>query len=634
MSVTPSDLEGLRSGIDEAVARGNAAQARTLSWELWRKDPRPATANFLVSRFERLRGVLPAAPCRVAFLRSFTIEPVESSLRAEAALRGLDVSIHFAGFNAYVQEILDAKSSLYAFSPHIAVLAVQTRDVAPQLWSGFADLSPGGSREAINQISASFRQWVAAFRARSEAHLIIHTLETPEHPSNGIMDAQSADGQTEAIRSINRELVQIAREHSGVYLLDYDALAASYGRSRWHDEQKWVTMRMPIASAAIPSLAAEYMRFICPLMGKSCKVLVVDLDNTLWGGVVGEDGFSGIRLGDDHPGAAYIALQRVILDLYQRGVLLAIASKNNAPDAMEVIERHPRMLLRREHFSAMEINWNDKARSLRSIAAKLDLGTDALAFLDDNETERHWVRSQMPEVTVIDLPESPLNYAGALRRSPVFERLNLSAEDRVRSRYYAEESRRDDLKQQAGSLEDFYRSLEMEAEIHLVSPETLARVAQLTLKTNQFNMTTRRYNEQQVSAMASSDDWRWYTLRLRDRFGDTGLVAVAGVHRTGTEWEIDTFLMSCRVIGRTVETALLASIAEDAAKDGAMKLTGWFVPTKKNAPAKDFYSSHRFTGVASTDDGASRWEFDLAAGKISAPPWIQMTNHHMNEVAR
>lgn len=628
MGATLPGPDELRSAIDEAASRGEAAQARDLMGQLWRRDPRAATASFLVSKFELIRGMLATVPCRVAFLRSFTVEPVEPILRVEAAVTGLDVRVHFGGFNAYVQEILDPQSGLYAFAPDIAVLAVQTRDVAPQLWRGFADLRSEEVAETVRQLSKNFRAWVAAFRSRSQAHLIIHTLELPEHPAAGILDAQSPDGQFEAIRAVNRELLAIAREHSGVYLLDYDALIAAYGRGGWHDEEKWTTMRMPIAAAAIPSLAREYMRFLCPLMGRSCKVLVVDLDNTLWGGVVGEDGSDGIRLGGDHPGAAYLNLQRAILDLYRRGVLLAVASKNNAPEALAAIDEHPHMLLRRDHFSALEIHWNDKASSLRAIAAALDLGTDSLALLDDSETERHWVRSQMPEVTVIDLPQSPWQYAETLRRSPVFERLKVSDEDRARARYYADESRRSELQQQAGSLEDFYRSLAMQAELALVSPETLPRTAQLTQKTNQFNLTTRRYSEQQIAAMTSSPDWRWYTLRVRDRFGDNGLVAIAGIHRRGAESEIDTFLMSCRVIGRTVETALLAAVAADASAGGASKLTGWFIPTKKNAPAKNFYTAHGFSQMSSRDeDGASFWALDLTKEKVIAPPWIQVATH-------
>jgi FkbH-like protein len=417
-------------------------------------------------------------------------------------------------------------------------------------------------------------------------------------------------------------LFRLAREHAGVYVLDYDALVARYGRLSWHDERKWLTMRMPIAANCLIHLSNEWLRFIQPLTGRVCKALVTDLDNTLWGGVVGEDGMGGIKLGPEYPGAAYQALQRAILDLYQRGIILAVCSKNNLPDAMEVLERHPAMLLRPEHFAVMRINWNDKAQSLHEIAAELDIGTDALAFLDDNPAERAWIRSQLPEVTVIDLPDDPMSYSQALRASPVFERLGLSTEDRERGRYYAEQRLRTELSQSVASLEDFYRSLLMEVEISLVAPETLARLAQLTQKTNQFNLTTHRYSEHQIAEIAADTNWEVYSMRVRDHFGDNGLVGMAITHYQGEVCEIDTFLLSCRVIGRTVESALLATIAEQARIKGAQQLIGWFLPTKKNIAAKEFYRSHGFNCTLDQDEG-SRWEFDLTCGEIVSPPWIK-----------
>ncbi len=382
---------------------------------------------------------------------------------------------------------------------------------------------------------------------------------------------------------------------------------------------------MPISANYLVYLVKEWLRFIHPLTGKICKALVLDLDNTLWGGVIGEDGFNGIKVGPEYPGAAYQALQRAVLDLYHRGILLAICSKNNLSDAMEVLERHPGMLLRPTHFASIRINWNDKVQNLKEIAAELNIGTDALAFIDDNPFERQLVRAQMPEVTVIDLPDDPMGYAQALRDSPVFERLKLSPEDRERGRYYVEQRQRKELQQSVASLEDFYRSLEMEVEISSVTKETLSRIAQLTQRTNQFNLTTKRYTEQQIEDMANLPDWRVYSLRVKDRFGDSGLVGVAITHYQDDVCEIDSFLLSCRVIGRTVETSLLAFIAEQARHKGAKKLIGWFLPTKKNEPAKDFYPSHGFT-LLQEKNGASCWEFALAANKkIIHPPWIKQS---------
>jgi FkbH-like protein len=437
------------------------------------------------------------------------------------------------------------------------------------------------------------------------------------------LDDQIEYNQVETIYTINSEIRRLARNFSGVYVLDYDALVARYGRDHWHDERKWLTMRMPIVVDGLIHVANEWLRFIHPLCGRVCKALVVDLDNTLWGGILGEDGFSGLKLGPEYPGAAYQALQRAMLDLYQRGVILAICSKNNPADALEVIAQHSGMMLRSPHFAAVRINWNDKAQNLREIAAELNIGIDSLAFLDDNPVEREWVRSQLPEVTVIELPHDPMGYASTLRNSPFFERLVLLEEDRERGRYYAEERMRKELQHTVPSLADFYRSLTMEAEISPVTPPTLSRVAQLTQKTNQFNLTTRRYSEQQVADMADDPNWLLYTIAVHDRFGDNGLVGIAMGHIFDGVCEVDTFLMSCRVIGRGIETALLAKLSAEARAKGAQRLTGWYLATKKNDLAKSFYETHGFNRVGERE-GSSRWEFNLARGQIGFPPWIKL----------
>ena len=606
--------------IDDQIASGDFRGALASLALLWHETAGPGVAGFVNSRFERLKEHVNPAPCRIAILRSFTVEPLIPLVRAAAATHGIDVTAHTGDFNTYAQDILDPASSLYRFAPDMVFLAVQTRDLCPMLWDGFAELSPAQSAEAADRTVESFRVWIETFRSRSAAHLVIHTLETPPVPANGILDAQSANGQIETILRINQALRQLASGSRGVYLLDYDGLIARHGRFAWYDPYKWLTLRMPISAQAIVPLAQEWLRFIYPLSGKSCKALAIDLDNTLWGGVIGEDGVSGIKIGPEHPGAVYLDVQRAILDLYHRGVILAICSKNDESDAMAAIEQRPGMLLRRRHFGAWRINWNDKAQNLREIAAELNIGVDAIAFLDDNPAEREWIRRQLPEATVIELPAAALGYARALRESPVFERLTLTAEDRERGRYYAEQRLRQPPT--GASLEEFYSSLAMEVEIATVTPETLPRVAQLTQKTNQFNLTTRRYSEQQIAEFAARPAWRVYALHVRDTFGDHGLVGVALTHSSGDTCEIDTFLLSCRVIGRTVETGFLAALAEQALADGQRRLVGFFVPTKKNLPAKDFYASHGFTCI-DDGEGESRWEFDLTQGQIQDPAWIR-----------
>lgn len=620
-----SDTTELRLEADRCIAdhsATSAAQAHSMLSQLWHVDCSPAAAAFIVSRFEQLRSRLSTVSCKVAILRSFTIEPVVPLARAGAAIAGIDLQIQVSDFNAYAQEALDPTSRLYAFAPDVVIFAVQTRDLAPSLWQYYLDPSAKKSDAETQHIADSFSAWLRAIRKQSHAHVVLHNLEQPVSPSAGIFDAQES-GQCDAIRKINRQLTTLASTHTGVHILDYDALVAQHGRKAWYDNHKWLTMRMPIAAECLVHLADEWLRFIHPLTGKICKCLVCDLDNTLWGGIIGEDGMDGIQLGIEYPGAAYIDMQRTILDLCQRGIVLAICSKNNHEDAMEVIRNHPNMLIRSSHLAAVKINWLDKVQNLRQISTELNIGIDSLAFVDDNPAECELVRRHLPEVTVIELPEDPMQYAATLRCCPALERLTVSEEDRSRGQMYAQQRDRSQLQQAADSLEDYYHSLQMVAEIALVNTSTLPRVAQLTQKTNQFNLTTRRYNEQQIADYASDPNWRVYWCRVTDRFGDNGIVGVIITHQIHAQWEIDTFLLSCRVIGRTVETALLATIAQHAQECGAARLVGSFHPTKKNSPSSEVYRSHGFTCISESDDKTT-WSLDLAKSDLDPPPWIEL----------
>lgn len=612
-----------REEIEQRIAAGDAVSASRLLRELWEHEPTPSTASFLVARFEQLRASLDLLPYRVAILRSFTVEPILPLLRAAAFAAGIELTVQLSDFNAHVQEILDPASQLYSFSPNAVFMAVQTRDVVPELWRDFADLAQEQTSAAIDRVMSEFRSWVHNFRSRSNAHLIIHNLESPLTAVTGVLDAQASSGQLDAIQHINRELRSIAAGHTGVYVLDYDSLTARHGRAQWGDERKWLTVRLPIAAQNLNFVAKEWMRFLHPLTGKIAKAVAVDLDNTLWGGVIGEDGMSGIKLGNEYPGAGFRDLQRALLDLHRRGILLAICSKNNPDDAMEVLQSHPGMLLTPAHFACMKINWTDKAQNLREIAQELNIGVDSLAFLDDNPIERQQVRSALPEVCVIDLPNDSMQFARVVREAPVFERLVLSSEDKQRGEMYRAQQEREQLQHSVTSREDFFRFLEQEAEIARVTKTTLPRVAQLTHKTNQFNLTTRRYTEQQISEMTASNGQECFSIRVKDRFGDNGLVGVALTRVQGEACEIDTFLLSCRVIGRTVETAFLSFLAENARKHGVRKLQGWFFPTKKNAPARDFYKGHGFVPVEQTEAG-TLWSLDLAEQPLPCPEWVKL----------
>ncbi len=608
---------GLRHEIDELLAAGDGRKAASRLRLLWETEGGAPLAGYVLSAFAKIGGQFELTPHRVAILRSFTVEPIIPVLKACAITSGIDLAVQAGEFNAYAQELLDGESPLYRFQPDTVILAIQTRDLAPELWQNLP------ASETVTRVTNQYAGWLRAFRKFSSANLIIHSLETPVIPGAGVYDSQLEENQAAAIHQVNRNLRQLARQYQGIYVLDYDGLVARYGREHWGDERKWLTVRLPITAGNLVHMAREWMRFLAPLTGKIAKAVAVDLDNTLWGGVIGEDGMAGIRIGSEHPGAAHQALQRALLDLSQRGILLAVCSKNNPQDALEALRDHPEMLLRPEHFAALRINWNDKAQNLREIAAELNIGLDSIAFVDDNPVERQHVREQAPEVMVVELPSDPMRYAQIVRDFPAFERLTLSEEDRHRGRYYAAERQRAALEQSVTTREDFYRSLEQEAEILPVDALTLARVAQLTQKTNQFNVTTKRYTEQQIAELARCPGWRVLSIKVRDRYADNGLVGVAILHHRGEVIEIDTFLLSCRVIGRTVETALLAWLAEEARSRGAQRLEGWFLPTKKNAPARDFYRSHGFQLLSETPAG-QLWGLDLQAAALHCPDWVRL----------
>jgi FkbH-like protein len=626
MRNSPMNNSPIKEQIDSALQEKRYAEAGRILQGMMASHLDSATAAYVAARADDLAPHLSLQTLRICLLRSFTIEPIIPFLQAQCFSAGFHAEIRTGGFNTYAQDFLDGSSSLYATASDIVFLAVRTADIAPELWN---PVSPADSKLAIDQALTDMESWLTAFRARSGAAIVLQNFEQPPFPAAGIFDAQQSEGQQSSIRKLNAGLGDLARRFPSVYILDYDGLVARHGRLAWHDEAKWQSIRLPVTADHFVHLADEYMRFIRSLTGKTCKALVLDLDNTLWGGVIGEEGPEGIRLGPDYPGAAFTALQQVIENLYRRGILLAICSKNNWEDVYPVFDRHRGMRLRQEHFAAIRVNWQDKATNLREIAAELNIGTDALAFLDDDPMEREWIRSQMPEVTILPIAEKPYERAQALLQSPVFERLSLSEEDQQRGRLYADQRLRKELQQRSPSLEDFYRSLDMHISFRSASTSTaIGRVAQLTQKTNQFNLTTHRYTEAEITRMVSDPSCTVFTVRVTDRFGDNGIVGVVILNWANQDVEIDTFLLSCRVMGRMVETAMLSEIVRRANARGSRTLCGWFLPTAKNSPAAGFYEAHGFNKCKESS-GDTKWELSLETARIETPSWCSMTSEEL-----
>jgi FkbH-like protein len=408
-----------------------------------------------------------------------------------------------------------------------------------------------------------------------------------------------------------------------VAVVDVASLAAAIGFQNWHDPRMWYLTRSRWSRTALHALAERYTAAICCSVGRIRKCIVVDLDNTLWGGVVGEEGIEGLKLGEDGIGRSYVEFQIELLNLHSKGTLLAICSKNNAEDALEVFRSHPAMRLREENFAAIRINWEDKASNLRALAEELNIGLDSFVFLDDNAAERSLIRQTLPEVLVPDLPADPSGYRTLLLELAArhFYRIGITAEDWRSGEAYQAQAERRKLEASATSLAEYYRTLGMRARIGRADAFTIPRIAQLTQKTNQFNLTTRRYSEAEIWSASQNPDCAVWWLELTDQFGPNGLVGVLILRRQqqGT-LGIDTFLLSCRVMGRTAEDAFLAAIAREM---GASGLIGEYRPTAKNAVVCDLYPRLGFR-LLRQEAGAELWEWKLAEASLMVPAWFEI----------
>jgi FkbH-like protein len=408
--------------------------------------------------------------------------------------------------------------------------------------------------------------------------------------------------------------IRAMAEEDGVDILSVDDRAARDGITKWHDTALWHRSKQEVAPTASPLYGDLVGRWLAAKQGRSFKCLVLDLDNTVWGGVIGDDGLEGIALGQGSPlGEAYVAFQEYARELSRRGIILAVCSKNDEANAVEPFEKHPDMVLKRGDIACFVANWSNKADNIRSIAQELNIGIDSLVFIDDNPFERNLVRQELPMVAVPEVSDDPTGYPVALSDAGYFEGLSVTDEDRERTSQYQGNKAREALKAAVTDLPSYLRGLEMELIWRRFDKIGLQRIVQLINKSNQFNLTTRRYTEEDVIAVMADPDAFGLQLRLTDRFGDNGIIAIIiGRLQADKDLYIDTWLMSCRVLGRQVEPTTLNLIAQEAAKLGAKRLIGEYIPTKKNAMVKDHYAKLGFTVMETDPSGGNRNILDLA----------------------
>jgi FkbH-like protein len=574
---------------------------------------------------QRGQSLAPLVPFRLGLIGNGTLDLIVPVLVATAARHGFALGCVTGAYDQFLQDALVPESSLNKARPDAVLLALDHRGLSLQPCPGNQQLA----NEAIDAAIGLLDTVRARISRNSGALCIVQTLAAPPEGLFGSFDRALVGTARNLVDRVNQRICQSVLQSSDM-LLDVAGIAETVGLADWHSPALWNLAKLPFADAFVPLYAEHAMRIIGAMRGKSRRCLVLDLDNTVWGGVIGDDGIEGIQIAQgDATGEAHLSVQQLALTLRARGIVLAVSSKNIDSIARRPFKEHPDMLLKEEHIAVFQANWEDKASNIRAIAKELALGLESLVFLDDNPAERSLIRQELPEVAVPELEEDPANYARTLAAAGYFEAISFSEEDRARAEMYQGNARRLGLQSQTADIESYLRSLEMRIVFGSFDGKTRARVTQLINKSNQFNLTTCRYSEPQVEQLGADPKAMTLHARLVDKFGDNGIICVVICRATGSDvWTIDTWLMSCRVLGRRVEQAVLGEILKQARSLGIRKLVGVYRPTDRNGMVRDHYGKLGFKQVQDDAGGASLWELSVDAEIDEAPMIVQYDKLH------
>jgi FkbH-like protein len=553
------------------------------------------------------REVEPLSRAKMGFLGDGTLSLSSPAIAGSALRHSLLLEIVEGGYNSAVQEAVVQSSPLRTAGLDMVVVACDARLLG-------LDRAAPSTEFAVAKVEAAFQRLsliVDSLRPSVASTIFVQTVVPPMEPLFGSFDRVERGSPFAMVEALNGRIADWAAT-GAIGLIDIARLATAIGLEHWDDPRHWHASKLSFTPEFIPVYADVIARTIASALGKARKCLVLDLDDTLWGGVIGDDGLEGIEIGQGSAtGEAFLAVQCIALELRGRGIMLAVSSKNEDEAARLPFREHAEMLLREDHIAVFQANWTDKAANLRAIAKTLNIGVESLVLLDDNPAERMRVRQQMPLVAVPELPDDPAYFPRVLAAAGYFEAVSVSAEDRQRAHFYEANKLRAAAVTATGDLASYLESLEMVCTIRTVDAMSRTRVAQLINKSNQYNLTTRRYSEVEVAAAEADPARHVVQIRLVDRFGDNGIISVIIADKKTDRWEIDTWLMSCRVLGRRVEEAALAHLASAATREGASQIVGRYIPSSKNRMVADHYAKLGFAQVERTADGGGLWRLDL-----------------------
>jgi len=559
----------------------------------------------------------PLVKFKLAVVSNSTIDLIVPALVASAARYGIALDVIQPSYDQVAQEALTPNSRVNNAKPDAVLFALDYRALPLKFSVGDSTACNASLEDAMSYL----QMLQTAIKSNCGALCIFQTFAAPPENLFGSLDRALPGTQRYLLDSINRQLA-VSAVASGDVLFDVAGIAETVGLADWHNPRSWNMAKIPFAEEFVPLYADGAARIVAAIRGKSRRVLILDLDNTIWGGVIGDDGVEGIKVGQgDAGGEAHLAVQKLALDLRQRGIVLAVSSKNTDEVARAPFIHHPEMLLKLDHFAVFQANWNDKASNIVAIAEELSLGLDALVLLDDNPAERGLVRSLLPQVAVPELPDDPADYARTLSAAGYFEAVSFTAEDLKRADFYQESAKRATMMKQHGGVEAYLASLDMTITFQPFDATGRKRIVQLINKSNQYNLTTRRYTDPEVAALENDPSAFTLQVRLADIFGDLGMISVVICRLFDrVTWEIDTWLMSCRVLGRKVENLVLNEIIKHARAIGVSRLTGTYRPTSRNELVKDHYAKLGFKKVTEENTGLTRWELMIEEAKLEEAP--------------
>jgi len=635
-----SERQAIRQKLTTAISQKKTEDVVLLARELVRSG-KSSDIQYCASAFSNVAVELAAQngfkKLKTFVVRSVTVEPILPFLKVEAGLAGYILDFEIGGYGSYMDEMLNPQSELNTSRAELVLVLLDMEEISGRLPVLCADGRGVGVEQEIVESVGRVGQMLRSYRARNAGRLVVQGCVVPHLTSLGpVGEGLLKYGLVNAVKQLNRLLLELCGSISDCVFFDIDEVAARYGRIAWRDQRLFLSSRLPISTAAFGAYAAALVRTICPLFRAPRKVLCTDLDNTLWGGVLGEEGPHGIVTGNAFPGNCYLEYQKYLTGLAARGVLLAIVSKNNHTEVEEAFQlRSADLALELDAFVAKKIGWNEKAEAIKELATELSLGLDSFVFVDDSPVECAAIRRYLPEVAVVELPgDKPWEFVKTLADQWFFDSLAITDDDINRQKEYEAQAQRNALLTNADSKEEFLKSLSIVCTFIDAVDAPLARSVQLLAKTNQFNLTTRRRTSAEVERFAEAPGGQAVAVRVRDRFGDAGVVGLVLAAQEGDRCVIDSLLLSCRVIGRGIETALLACVAERAVRMGLRWLIGEYIESKKNAPCKSFYPEHGFEREPRrSGEDSVIYRLDLRERIPAKPSWLTVEGDITYELA-